>query len=241
MGWTMFGLSKEGWEGFHTITSVLFMVTIGLHIYMNWKILWYYFLDKVRKGLRLRREMALSLALSIVFAIGSIYQMQPFWKLMDWNASIKKYWERVATVPPVTSVEGLTLKELADALKMPVDSLIILLQENEIQGLSPDAIVKDIAEQNNTTPKEIYSFFQTEQTGIEQGRGIGGGGRGGISGYGRMTVEEVCKTAGIPLEKGLENLKKQNITASADDTVLRIAAAHNLRPREVADIIEGKK
>ena len=63
--WEMIGLSKDGWGNIHILSSILFIVAGAFHIGLNWKPLMNYFKDKVRRGVKLRRELVISSILSL--------------------------------------------------------------------------------------------------------------------------------------------------------------------------------
>ena len=69
------------------------------------------------------------------------------------------------------------------------------------------------------------------------GRGMGSGGRG--MGSGRQTLENLCESSGIPLEKALSVLRQQGFAARAESTLRDLADEKGMSPAEVRDLIIG--
>ncbi len=57
------------------------------------------------------------------------------------------------------------------------------------------------------------------------------------SGLGYKTVKELCSEAGITVEKGIVNLKKNGINAESNDRVRYLADKYNKRPSEITNYI----
>lgn len=235
--WTIVGLTKEGWVGLHTITAMLFLLSIILHIYLNWNPLMNYLRDKLRKSVKLKTELAISIVLTGLFFFGAIFELPPFWKLVDITEQIDNYWELKSTSPPIPHAEDMTLSELAQLRNEPVDSLLYRLKTHNIAVTDTNTILGDIAEQYDRKPYIIYSYFDGHKSNQPRKPAIGGG--HGM-GYGRMSIEEVCNNNGITIEEGLARLKNNNINAQAADNVRTIALKNNLKPFDLVNIIKGK-
>ena len=77
-GWTMFGLSKQGWQAVHINLALLFLIVAGLHLYLNWPVFWCYIKKKGSLALNLKLEMVMALLLAGVVLAGAIKYIPPF-------------------------------------------------------------------------------------------------------------------------------------------------------------------
>ncbi|MFC1561520.1 DUF4405 domain-containing protein [candidate division KSB1 bacterium] len=233
-GWTIIGFTKEGWGGLHTITALLFIVTIVFHLIFNWKVLMNYFRERYKRGIRLKKELSLSLSVMGLFFMGSVFQIQPFWKLMDVNESIKDYWDSVHTSAPVPHMEQMTLSEIAETGDVPVVSLMEKLSENNIAVTNTALEFSEIAVENGMTPDELYALLDigngTDHTVME-----------GSLGLGRLSLEEYCAQNRIDLAFALKLLAEKDIEASASDNLRELAENHNMKPYDLIEIITGLK
>ena len=75
--WDLIGLSKTDWDNIHILSSILFIIAGGFHIYFNWKPLMNYFRDKVTHTVKLRKELVISLVISLSDVPGRIGQTMP--------------------------------------------------------------------------------------------------------------------------------------------------------------------
>lgn len=230
--WTMLGLTKEGWAGLHILLSLLFLLSIILHIYFNWKVLIHYFVNKAKTSMRLKKELALSIVFTGVFFFSAVFEVQPLWSFMNWNTDIKDYWENKGLNPPVPHAEEMTLGEIAEMREENVDDLLRKLKNNDIKVTDEKMTLKDIAEDNDSTPNDVYALFN---------RGTGKSASGGAGfGYGKMNIKELCDAKAVNLKSALEKLKANNIDASAEDNLRTLAEKHGKNPHDLIDIIEGK-
>ncbi|MCK4966229.1 DUF4405 domain-containing protein [bacterium] len=233
--WTILGLTKEGWSGLHTIIALLFLLAIILHIYLNWNPLLNYLRDKIRKGIKLKKELILSVVLSGLFFFGALFELPPFQNIIDMAERIDNYWELKSASAPVPHAEDMTLSELAQLRGEPVDMLLRKLEKHTIAVSDTNMVLGDIAEKYDLKPYEVYGYFDDQKN--KQSSSSRGGSRG--KGYGQMSIEEVCINNGITIEEGLSRLKNYNINAEAKENVRFIAVRNNLKPFELVEIIKG--
>lgn len=75
--------------------------------------------------------------------------------------------------------------------------------------------------------------------GAPSGEDSVGAGRGHGAGWGRQSVESVCESNGIAVEKALDALRRQGFVASADTTLRTLAEQKGMTPAEVKGLITG--
>lgn len=70
---------------------ILFVVPQGrIASWINWRSLISYFRDKTRKTIALKRELLISLPLTLFFTVGAIYKTPPVSYLLVLNDNIKR-------------------------------------------------------------------------------------------------------------------------------------------------------
>ena len=69
--WRLWGLTKEQWGDIHINIGLLFLLSIFLHIYYNWKPLLNYLKNKAGQLKRMPREFNAALLLIILFSVGT--------------------------------------------------------------------------------------------------------------------------------------------------------------------------
>jgi hypothetical protein len=63
-------------------------------------------------------------------------------------------------------------------------------------------------------------------------------GAGSGTGYGRMTLAELCQNNSIPEGQALHKLADKGIKADPSDKLREIAAAHGASPLDIVEIIQ---
>jgi len=261
--WTLLGLLKEEWQGLHNLFAILFVLFIVLHLFFNWKVFMSYFKSKAVEGIRLKREFALSTAIIAIFFVIALFQVQPFWKLMDWREDIKHSERGAEVLPPPSLIQDMTITDIAVLLNIPADEMLRRIKDNGYVINNTDLTFIALAEQNNTTPEKLSNDIMSNEE-IQLFYGLRGGGGSGVGrgstgaqtgsvkrggadtevsrnpGYGRKTIKELCEEAGITVVQGLENLKSNGIDAVANDRVKSLAAKYDLRPVDIAQYLAKK-
>ncbi|MFC1563464.1 DUF4405 domain-containing protein [candidate division KSB1 bacterium] len=159
--WRIFGITKTGWEGIHDIFMFVFLVSIGMHIFLNWKPLLNYFRDRTTNTVRLKKELYISSGLILIILAGSITQIQPFWSIMRLNDVIKDYWKNTSSAPPVSDAEKFTLTELSQLLQTPLWQYHLIIKESDLVLPEGDPTFEEIALANELSPEQLYSIIST--------------------------------------------------------------------------------
>jgi hypothetical protein len=182
-GWTIIGLTKDQWIGLHDWFSIIFIIAVVFHIYLNWRPLLSYFKSKVSKAFALRIEWALALVVCCVVFIGTLVNIKPFSSLLAWNENIKRSWDNPQRRAPIPHAELLTLTELARQVgDVSLETILSNLKSRGIEVESGDVVLGDLAAANNMTPARLYDIA-LGQAGPGRGQG-GSGQRGGRQGAG---------------------------------------------------------
>jgi len=246
--WTVLGLRKQQWAAVHTAASLLFVIASSFHVYFNWRVLVRYLVQK--RGLHLKREMIGAVAVVAVVFMGTVLEIPPFSSIVALNGNIKAYWENRNAQAPYPHAELSTLSDFSERTGI---SLPVLQERLAAAGFAAGDVtsrtLEELAKTRGLSPKEL--FAKITGTRASGGRGMGSGGRGmgaggrGMGsggrgmGPGRQTVESLCESNGIPLEKALSALRQQGFAARAESTLRDLADEKGMSPAEVRDLIIG--
>lgn len=155
-GWTLLGMDKEGWEGIHILFSLLFILSVILHLLYNWRILTGYIFNKVSKGLYLKREIAAALIISSVFLFFAIIRIQPLQSILECRAIVKKGRHIIKAAPPVQDFDKLSLSDAAEVLNISLDDITRIIRLKDYNIEKTDITLHKLAENNNVSPEKLY-------------------------------------------------------------------------------------
>jgi hypothetical protein len=245
--WEMIGLSKTGWGNIHILSSVLFIVAGGFHIGLNWKPLLNYFRDKVRRGVKLRRELAVSSVLAVWIVVSSIRPFPPLSYLLDFNEWLKSTWVTEDNYePPFGHAELMSLRVFCK--KMDIDPALAVqeLRANGIRFDNDKETLDEIGLANGISPMNLYLLikkfepspvpekletYTPESVEIEfSGTGIG-----------KKSIRFICEKTALDIDTALSRLAAAGLTADPDRTVKSIADSTQTQPIEIVKLllIEG--
>lgn len=154
--WSFAGISKSGWEGFHALFSLFFLIFALIHLCFNWKVLLNYLKDKISKGLTLKKELLSSVIIVILLLVCTIMQWQPFWKIAEWRQGFKKNKNLVTVEEPESGFSKKKLSYVAEFLNMPAEELVQKLNQLDLSVNDTNERLIDIAKANKTSPERIY-------------------------------------------------------------------------------------
>jgi len=230
VNWKITGFTKEEWASIHSVFSFAFVVLTVFHLFtVNWKAFWSYLRSKTISGINKKRELAISLILTILFFIGIAYPFPPFKYVTDFGEFMAESWEKNEQETPVPHTELLTITQLADQLKYPsADDLVRKFKNHNIIFENTDVqTLQDISLKNNKTPEEVYKLV-TEKTGS---------GRPG-AGMGRKTIEDLAEETGKTVDEVVKILNDNHIKFEKGQTIRQIGDNNNLAPKDIYDLFE---
>ena len=233
--WThlsILGLEKEEWQAIHTIFTFLFIIASGFHFYYNWNVFISYLRKKTKEKFTLKKELILSVLVTIVVFFMALWNTPPFNYVMDFGEYLTESWSDDTTEPPVPHAESMTFSELSAAINMPAEDMLKNLRQNNIRA-AKDEIIKDVADRNNVTPLELFEKMKTLKKASESSAYYG-------SGLGRKSLTDVCKQLNIGLESALQRLNNAGITAKGEMSLKDIANENNKKPIDIMEIIDQK-
>lgn len=232
--WQLFGLTKSQWQTMHTNFSYLFAILSIFHLFtINWKTFWSYIRSKVRTGLNHKVEFILATLLTVIFFLGVIYGLPPFSSVMDIGENLKNGWEVEYKAPPVPHAEEYTIAQLSgDILGVDEDKILATLTKLGIEVENSNQNLKDLANQVELSPQEVYSeLARLSHSGggrIQPGGGIG-----------RKSLQQISEENSIPLDELLLRLENAGINASGDEIIRELADLYSMHPSEILSVLNG--
>jgi hypothetical protein len=219
-GWTFLGIDKDGWDNIHIIFGFLMVIVAVWHILINWKVM---------KKYLMQRESVFALLITAVITIGTVANIQPFKSVGDLEEMIKNSWDVNKKAISIAHAELLSLKEFCLRLNINLNQAVSKLKAMGYK-FSVNESLKVIAKNNNTTPADIYMILKQPSGNTFQ--------TVPAAGYGRMTLEEVCRKENIDIRVCLQKLKHKGINAKPQQTLREIAFPNGYTPVEIIDIIK---
>jgi hypothetical protein len=230
--WThlyILGLEKDSWQAIHIIFTFLFIIAGGFHIWYNWKPFVAYLRTKMQQKISLRKELFASFIVTGLLIAFTLLNLPPFSSVIELGEELTDSWSTEQTEPPLPHAESMTFRELGQAIQQSPKDLISKLAENNVVA-QPDEIVQDVANRHNLTPMEIFEKMKvvkkSETSNPYAGRGLG-----------RKSMQEICQTVNIDLDKALLMLKEKGFEASAEMKLKDIAAQYDVTPLYFMEII----
>lgn len=245
--WSLAGLDKDGWADVHLLFGAVFIVAGALHLYFNWKPFTGYLAQRVRGHLALKRELATSLAATLLLALGAVFAVPPIGWLFDLNDAAKSAWGRApGHEPPYPRAETTPLSVLAKRLGLELESMRSALAEAGARVDDPAVSLEALARAQGTTPAALFALLPQPRPSdsppadapadpMEIEARLAGTGIGG------KTLAQVAEANGLHPSRGLERLAAVGISARADETLKTIAEHSGSRPIEIAKtlLLEG--
>ncbi len=239
--WTLWGLSKEGWQSMHTNFSLMFLILGIFHLFsINWKAFLGHIRSRVTRSLNRTWEMVLATLLTLAIFFGVIFNIPPFKTIMDWGEQFTESWEEEDSSPPIPHAELYAFTDFSrEILKMSPDSARAILEGQGIKIDSMNQVLRDIAAANELSPADLYRFFGRSDTEVEKKRQGAVIIRGG-NGIGRKSLQQIGDEYGIPPEDLVNALKKEGFKAGEEDILKDIADKYGVSPSEILDILNNR-
>jgi hypothetical protein len=152
--WKFIGLTKTHWVDIHVLSCLLFLVAGVYHVYNNWRTLWHYVWDRLGRTMPLMRELILSVMINVLFTVGAIYLLPPFYYVITFSDFLKSSWVTSKEYePPIGHAELFSLKAFSRRMHIDLSKAVQELKSNGII-LNDDGTesLETIAKKNKTSP-----------------------------------------------------------------------------------------
>jgi hypothetical protein len=235
--WKLMLFTKTEWQALHTIFSYLFFILVIIHLFfVNWRTFLTYFKSKLKAGLNKKWELSAAIIVTVFIFFGTLRSWIPFSPVMKFGEKLKESWEGDFTAPPVLHMEIYTVEKLAiDFDSIAPTEIIKTLNEKNIKVTGIKQTLKEIANDNKTTPSVIYGILTAKykkHSGPVSGEVP--------QGIGKYTVGSAAKTSGKELSAMIQMLKKKGIEADAETSLRTIADKLGVTPRDVYSMLTEK-
>lgn len=247
--WELIGLTKTDWGNIHILSSILFIVAGGFHTYFNWKPLMNYFKDKARKGVKLRRELAISSVLSVWVIVNSIWPFPPLSYVLDFNEWVKETWVvQDEYEPPFGHAEMLSLKVFTKKMDIDLGKAIDELKANGLAFDSAEETLEDIGRRNDISPMNLYLLIKKFEPAPEPDN-LDAYSPESIevefsgTGFGNKTIRSICERLGLDTTTAIARLTSAGVPAGLEQTVKAAAEAADTEAIEIMKVllIDGHK
>lgn len=234
--WRLWGLTKEDWAAMHILVSLLFLVVGIIHVVLNWGPIVFYLKDRAKQRLRVfTPEFTLSLALTLLFALGAVYKLPPMRWVMDLNTFAKDQGAKAYGEPPYGHAEQSSLKTFAERTNMDLTRALGLLKAAGIRFEGPEQKLQDIAKANGMNPQQVYLAMKAAEKPKPAPTGILP--EEAATGLGRKTLAGLCQEYGLEVAFIQQGLAARKISAEPDQTIKRIAEDAALGPHDLYGVI----
>ncbi|MBU1927641.1 DUF4405 domain-containing protein [bacterium] len=227
--WELFGLDKTQYSNLHATFMLLFILGVCFHIYLNWSPLMNYFKNKSREFSLLTKEFLFAFFLNLFFVLGVLYYWVGFEQFLDFQDNMKASWEKKAQRAPYGHAELSSLKEFAKTTGQDAPTLMKELRAKNIQGVSLETTIENIAKENGKSPFEIFELMnmQKKTSTLKEG-----------GGYGKLSLKEACEQENIDMDKALKIIKEKGFNATQESGIKEIADALKTKPIELLEMLK---
>jgi hypothetical protein len=240
--WTLWGFTKEGWQGIHVWMALIFVIGGIFHLLkFNWKVFTHY-LKTRKKGPHFRFEALISTVLFFLVFIGTAIGIPPFSSLLNFSESVSQSWEEKIGNPPVPHMEDKTLAETVEQLAVNLSDAKAKLRAKNWEIGGDNVTLKEIGKLNGVSPQDVYNAIAPKLDSAGTGRGVGRGAGRSSAGYGqssgfqpglgRYSIEELSKQTGVDLMAELDRL---GIKAESHERWRTVAERAGAAPRDLLD------
>ena len=241
--WRLLGLGKTQWGNLHMVFGGLFIITGILHLYFNWKPFKKYLADRVAGHMRLKRELLLSLLVSLLIVVAAVASLPPVSWIFDLNQQIKDSWITSPDLePPFGHAEAISLAALARRSNLDLAQVEQELTDRNLDFNGPQDTLEEIALANGTTPMAIWQQIRKHEkapavkstgqlTALEVEVGYAG------SGIGRRTVDEMAEIAGLDPSLARQRLRHIGLQTDGNQKLKKLAERQGLQPMDLLKVM----
>jgi hypothetical protein len=231
--WTLLSLDKTQWGDIHINMGILFLVSIGLHIYYNWKAILAYLKDKTRRLKVWTPEFNAAFGLTALMLVGTLADVPPF----NWPLVLNAHLKDVAAIeygePPYGHAELSRLDQFSRKTDLALPEAVAALKAAGIRFDSEQETLQAIARENGRSPQEIYRIMQGSQTPTSvQVMPVAP-----APGTGKKTLAGLCQEYALPEADVVRALQDSGLQVSPELTLKEIGAKNGVSPVDIYDTI----
>lgn len=231
--YTLLGLDKTQWGDLHINMGLLFLSSIGLHIYYNWKAILAYLKDKARQVKIFTPDFNAAFVLTLAILVGTLLAVPPFnWPLL-FNTHLKDAAAVQYGEPPYGHAELSPLDQFARKTGLVLPEAVAALKEAGIRFESEKDTLQTIARRNRRSPQDLFRIMQ----GTPAAAAVPGLPEDPPPGTGNQTLAAICQTYALPADALTAILQTHGLAAQPELTLKEIGVNNGLSPMAVYDAI----
>lgn len=241
--WRFLQLTKTQWGSLHILFCLLFVISGVWHVVYNWRPLLGYFKRKSEESRTLSRELAVSLVLTLTFAVGTLALWQPFKAVVDLGTYLSDSWVADASYePPFGHAELLSLSGFIKKMDIDGPQAKQALLEAGVVITSPEQTLAELALANQTSPRRIYLLMKPFEKQVVAEAGVvytpemvetqfAG------TGIGNKTLAEIATMTGVPLELFLQRMEAKGWSFDQAQGLKQLASAAGVNPIDLLKVL----
>lgn len=235
--WRFLGLTKGDWAAQHITVGILFGVAGILHLYYNWKAIVAYMKNKAREMKVFTGAFNVALILSVVFVVGTYYDVPPLSTIIDFSESFKDAAAKKYGDPPYGHAESSSIKMFTKRENLDLAKSIELLGAAGINVTDEKETIREIADKSNKSPQQIYELIKPASLTPVAPEGESDDPSAFLqapkSGLGKKTINDICSEYNLDVTMIVKGLEEQGIKAEPDEKLKDIATAHDTGPMQI--------
>ena len=237
--WRFWSLSKDQWGAIHINVGFLFVLSLLLHMYYNWKPIVLYLKNRAKQLKVFTKEFNVAIILTVTCMVGTYVEIPPFSTIIkisdDFKASAAvKYGE-----PPYGHAELSSIKIFAKKMGIDLKAGITLLEKAGYKIDNDTQIMQEIASNNGISPHQLYlamtpasdkpSVFSGETHKLPETPALGGG---------NLTLTDFCSRYNLDVEIIVKSLRELSVTSKEDMTIKKIGELNERSPIDIYEQIK---
>lgn len=230
----LLGLSKTQWGNLHINLGFLFFVMILFHTYYNWKAITTYMKNKTKEFRLFTKEFNAALVLTLVFAVGTLYESPPFSTILQLGESISANANTFYGEPPYGHAELSSLQTFSKRMELDLSQSINRLKQSGISFENSGQTLKEVADSNHISANDLYLIMSPLE---ERVRAFP---KEPPAGLGKRALIDLCQEYSVDIESVLSILDGNGIDAQETMSIKEIAALAQKDPHSVYELIQSQ-
>jgi len=231
--WRLLSLDKTQWGDIHINMGLLFLVSIGLHIYYNWNAILAYLKDNTRRLKIWTPEFNIAFGLTALILVGTLASVPPFKWPLAFNANLKDAAAIQYGEPPYGHAELSRLDHFTRKTGLALPEAVAALKAAGIRFDSDQATLQIIARENGRSPQALYQIMQGSQaSALPKGMPAEA-----PPGTGKKTLAALCQAYALPEADLVEILQGRGLQVRPELTLKEIGAKNGVSPMDIYDAI----
>ena len=231
--WRLWGLTKTDWGNIHINLGLLFLISIGLHVYYNWKAILSYLKNKAKQIKVFTREFNIAFVFIVVFIAGTYFEVVPFKWILELNDYIKNAATQKYGEPPYGHAELSSLKVFVKKMGFDLSEAMTRLNKANITFENEKQTLQEISKRNHLSPQQVCLAMKPAVPVGQQKKMP----QTPPPGTGTRSLADICQEYSLNIPTIIRGLADEDIKAAADMSIKEIARKNSSSPTDVYDAI----